>query len=57
MTGMDFNNNGLFPQLAAGTTAIKRNIKAEGRADVTHHPKVPLETTRVSKDTFSNFFL
>ena len=57
MTGMDFNNIGLFPQLAAGTTAIKRNIKAEGRADVTHHPKVPLETTRVSKDTFSNLFL
>ena len=57
LTGMDFNNIGLFPQLAAGTTAIKRNIKAEGRADVTHHPKVPLETTRVSKDTFSNLFL
>ena len=52
MTGMDFNNIGLFPQLAAGTTAIKRNIKAEGRADVTHHPKVPLETTRVSKCHF-----
>ena len=52
LTGMDFNNIGLFPQLAAGTTAIKRNIKAEGRADVTHHPKVPLETTRVSKCNF-----
>ena len=57
LTGMDFNNIGLFPQLAAGTTAIKRNIKAEGRADVTHHPKVPLETTRVSKNAFSNLFL
>jgi hypothetical protein len=55
LTGMDFNNIGLFPQLAAGTTAIKRNIKAEGRADVTHHPKVPLETTRVNISSVSLF--
>ena len=44
---MDFNNAGLYSKLKNGTKAIKKKIKEEGRADVTHHPKIPLDTTKV----------
>ena len=48
LTGYDFSNAGLYSKLKNGTKAIKKKIKEEGRADVTHHPKIPLDTTKVN---------
>ena len=60
LTGYDFNNAGLYSKLKNGTKAIKKKIKEEGRADVTHHPKIPLDTTKIIfffLSIFSNFAL
>ena len=56
LTGYDFSNAGLYSKLKNGTKAIKKKIKEEGRADVTHHPKIPLDTTKVKYFFFCQFF-
>ena len=47
ITGYEFSNAGLYSKLKNETKTIKKKIKEEGRADVTHHPKIPLDTTKV----------
>ena len=44
LTGLNFSDAALFPKFNKGSKAIQKDIKATGRAEVTHHEEIPPST-------------
>ena len=48
--GYDFNNKSIFKGLSNASSGISRNIKKDGRAEITHHERIPDDTLKAIFD-------